>query len=150
MMLGCKDGDVKIADEGIAMIFVNFKFHPICIHYFWDSPGVHLFCQKLGYRHTEVAEKNVPNAVDAVQVGICKNDDNDIANCTGGRCNSLLVGGSCTRLSHCMAGSNVALKLLCRGGSGKTSSCSSKYTFECDFNNSITMDVSEALVYISY
>ena len=90
----CKHGDVKFGKDGIAMMFVNGSFHPICGHYFWNKPwavnGAMLFCKKMGYKSGIISQRTVPLSDPAVQVGRCKETDVDVANCTGGICIHLI------------------------------------------------------------
>ena len=128
MHLGPKRGDVKIAADGTALMFVD-GFHPICGHFFWNNRtnGANLFCRKMGYQHGVVVERNVHNSVKAVQVGICTEDDVDVAECTGGKCNTLKVGGICKDLYSCKAGGNAAVKIECKESSEVTQPCNSEF-----------------------
>ena len=89
---------------------------------------MNLFCKQLGHESGEVdgiytVNAGEPNTVDAVQVGVCKASDFDLAHCTGGKCNSLIVGGRCDKNS-CAAGSVAAFKIKCNGPSTMSVSAS--------------------------
>ena len=130
--LVCKDGDVKFEKNNfgnprIAKMFVNGAFHPICGHYFWNNRhGANLFCRKMGYESGILSKRKVPNSRNAVQVGVCKEGDVDVANCTGGFCNTLELGGMCFNAT-CKAGVNAAVVIECKGNSEKTNSCNCKF-----------------------
>ena len=120
---GCKDGDVKIGNDDIAMMYKDGALHPICMYGFVESPdGVKLFCKKLGYEQGTISSLSVTTTDNAIQVGSCQVSDDDIASCTGGVCNTLEVGGTCYG-DPCGPG-NVAMKITC-------SSASSTFVGKC-------------------
>ena len=87
------NGDVKLKDKTIPMIFWNGTWSPICGHYFWDNHiGATLFCQKLGFEKGHVSGRNSGKsyATDAFMVGKCKKSDT-WTKCSGGATATVLV-----------------------------------------------------------
>ena len=104
------------------MIFVEGDFHPICGHFFWnDKNGANLFCKKLGYESADLNISGVTISTAAVMVGRCKAQDTDIAQCTGGLCNTMEIGGTCST-AKCLPGNN-GIKIACHGGLNRPQSC---------------------------
>ena len=122
---GCKDGDVKIGNDDIAMMYKDGALHPICMYGFVDGTnGGNLFCKKLGYDTGSVSSVSVTTTDNAIQVGACQSSDDDIASCTGGVCNTLEVGGTCGTITSPCGPGNVAMKITC-------SSASSTFVGKC-------------------
>ena len=123
---GCSNGDVKLKPNGMAMIYHQNSWVPICGHYFWNNHiGANKFCQKIGFDSGRVSGKDEAKSysVDAFKIGQCNEDDVGLQ-CSGG-CNDNNVGAVCTEDTNlgCSAGEPVRIRIFCEGNSNKTSSC---------------------------
>ena len=125
-LLDCLDGDVKIDEDGIPMIYWKSSWAPICGHYFWNNQiGANKFCNKMGYDHGLISGKEEREfyEVDAFKLGQCKSDDAWLR-CSGG-CNDNNIGAHCQDdvNTNCSAGQPVKFNITCKGNSSKTTSC---------------------------
>ena len=138
LFLVCVDGDVKLENGSIPLIFWNNTWSPICGHHFWNShEGATKFCEKLGcyfggkvfplYGNHRIQDENTTYEVDAYQVGECMH--NDVwRKCSGG-CNGRKIGGICEHcqdvgiMESCSAGQPVKITISCPYCCAKSSSC---------------------------
>ena len=93
------------------------QWSPICGHYFWDNhSGANIFCQKLGFESGVVAKKGLVLSKNALRVGKCKSNDDELFNCRTWECNDYVVGGYCSNNHHakCYAGEPAGIKVKCK------------------------------------
>lgn len=109
------NGDVKLKDKNIPMIFWNGIWSPICGHYFWDNQiGAMLFCQKLGFEDGRVSGQRSGNSYtsDSFMVGKCNKGDT-WTKCSG-RCNRCSLG-NCHQGPKCTRKQPVKIEIKCTG-----------------------------------
>lgn len=115
----CKNGDVKLEQDGTPSIFWDNLWSPICGHYFWDNQdGATKFCQKMGYASGEHTRLDKAYSVDAFRLGKCNENDEWDTKCSGG-CNDYEIGGSCSNsmfsAADCTVAGKVAMTITCSG-----------------------------------
>ena len=140
-ILDCMNGDVKIDEDDVPMIYWIDSWVPICGHYFWNNQiGANKFCQKMGYHYGVVSGKGqeVFYTMDSFKLGQCDSDDAWLQ--CGGGCNDNSIGGKCADDINidCSAGQPVKINITCEGTSSKTTSCEG---ISC--KNSIITEVNE-------
>ena len=125
-ILDCVNGDVKIDEADVSLIYWIDSWVPICGHYFWNNQiGADKFCQKMGYRYGVVSGKGQGESytMDSFKLGQCESDDAWLQ-CSGG-CNDNSIGGKCADDMNidCSAEQPVKINITCEGASLKTTSC---------------------------
>ena len=130
----CKNGDVKLEDDGTPLVYWGNSWMPICGHFFWDNQnGAKLFCQKMGYTSGKFSGRGSGQkySLDSFKIGRCNARD-EWESCSGG-CNHYESGGKCNNSwgSYCTKGQEVKITIQCSGGVKpkvkiKTTSCQGK------------------------
>ena len=126
IVLDCLNGDVKIAEDDVPMIYWKGLWVPICGHYFWNNQiGASKFCQKMGYDYGIVSGIGLGESytIDSFKLGQC-DTDNAWLQCSGG-CNDYEIGGKCNDDINmdCSAGQPVKSNITCEGNSLRSTSC---------------------------
>ena len=111
-----QDGDVKLQTDGTPLLFKDYRWFPICGHYFWDNDhGATAFCKKLGYPEGTVHKTKQRYSEDSIRVGKCEEGEFLMA-CTDGS-NSYETGGSCR------AGERAGITITCAEQGERYASC---------------------------
>ena len=116
--------------EKEALIFMNGKFHPICGRFFWDNRnGPDLFCKKLGYDQASNYGSRYSLPFEGVSLGSCSQNAIHFNSCQiypdpDRSCPLYQIGGACKDgVEYCNQGKQMGIKIECKGGPGKRSSC---------------------------
>jgi hypothetical protein len=119
----CKDGEVRLLNDGTPEFFWDKIWSPICGPWFWSNQnGANSFCQKLGYPTGKQSGRGTGQTytTDAIRVGAC--NKGEILECCHGGCNDKGTGkGQC---ANCAAGQGVKITVSCEGHTDGTVSSS--------------------------
>jgi len=102
-------------ENGLAEVFYNGKWSPICGPYFWDAGwGVKLFCSELTGKPIETASGRIEGRrgrqgrrlekTNAIFIGRCTEKDESIFKCSGDKGNFR---------GRCNAGNDAGIKIHC-------------------------------------
>ena len=80
----CKDGDVRLEEDGTPLLYYDHKWSPICGKDFRnDHNGATTFCKKLGYGSGKVKDIRQRYPVANLRIGRCRAGE-ELISCTAG------------------------------------------------------------------
>ena len=114
----CKDGEVKLEEDGTPLLYWEQKWSPICGHNFNDdNNGATAFCNKLGYGSGKAKWVGSKYPVASVRIGRCKPGE-ELTSCTYG-------GNYLHKLNYryCHPQESISISITCTQLTSAFSSC---------------------------
>ena len=116
----CKDGDVRLEEDGTPLLYYDHKWSPICGHSFRDdNNGATTFCKKLGYGSGKVTRINGRYPVANLRIGKCRAGQ-ELISCTAG---GNYLNYNILEYRYCTPTESASISITCDQKGDSYSSC---------------------------
>ena len=116
----CKDGDVRLEEDGTPLLFYDHKWSPICGHDFTnDNNGATTFCKKLGYGSGKATRINGRYPVANLRIGKC-GAGQELISCTAG---GNYLNYNILEYRYCIPTESASISIACDQKADSYSSC---------------------------